>query len=48
MSGLVSVAISLAGLELGARIGVAAGERSELIACAILVAVGAAIALGAL
>jgi putative Mn2+ efflux pump MntP len=45
--GLVSVVMSLAGLELGARIGIAAGERSELIASAILIAVGAAIAAGA-
>jgi manganese efflux pump family protein len=46
--GLVSVVMSLAGLELGARIGAAAGERAELVAGAILVAVGAAIAAGAL
>ncbi len=39
--GLVSVVMSLAGLELGARIGIAAGERSELIASVILIAVGA-------
>ncbi len=45
--GLVSVVMSLAGLELGARIGIAAGERSELIASVILIAVGAAIAAGA-
>ncbi len=45
--GVVSVIMSLAGLELGAKIGVAAGERSELIACAMLVAVGAAVAAGA-
>ena len=44
--GVVSVAMSLAGLELGARIGVAAGDRSELIACAMLVGVGAAMAAG--
>jgi manganese efflux pump family protein len=45
--GLVSVAMSLAGLELGARIGTAVGERSELIASVILIAVGAALAAGA-
>ena len=45
--GLVSVVMSLAGLELGARIGIAAGERSELIASVILIAVGATIAAGA-
>ena len=46
--GVVSVAMSLAGLELGARIGAAAGERSELIACALLIVVGVVIAAGAL
>jgi manganese efflux pump family protein len=46
--GLVSVVMSLAGLELGARIGAAAGERAELVAGALLVAAGAAIAAGAL
>ena len=46
--GVVSVGMSLVGLELGARIGTAAGERSELIACALLIAVGAVIAAGAL
>ena len=45
--GLVSVTMSLAGLELGARIGIAAGDRSELIASAILIVVGAALAAGA-
>jgi putative Mn2+ efflux pump MntP len=44
--GVVSVAMSLAGLELGARIGAAAGERSELIACLLLIVVGAVIAAG--
>jgi manganese efflux pump family protein len=44
--GVVSVVMSLAGLELGARIGAAAGDRSELIACAMLVGVGAAMAVG--
>jgi putative Mn2+ efflux pump MntP len=46
--GVVSVAMSLAGLELGARIGAAAGGRSELVACALLIAVGAIIATGVL
>jgi putative Mn2+ efflux pump MntP len=45
--GLVSVAMSLAGLELGARLGIVTGDRSELIASAMLIAVGAAIAAGA-
>ena len=46
--GAVSVVMSLAGLELGARIGAAAGERSELIACVLLIVVGALIAAGVL
>ena len=46
--GVVSVAMSLAGLELGARIGAVAGERSELIACLLLIVVGAVIAAGVL
>jgi len=46
--GVVSVGMSLAGLELGARVGSALGARSELAAGAILVAVGAAMAAGAL
>ena len=45
--GVVSVIMSLAGLELGAKIGVAAGNWSELIACAMLVGVGGAVAAGA-
>ena len=44
--GGVSAAMSLAGLELGARIGAAAGHRSELFAAVILIAVGAAIGTG--
>jgi putative Mn2+ efflux pump MntP len=36
------------GRELGARIGAAAGERSELIACLLLIVVGAVIAAGVL
>jgi manganese efflux pump family protein len=46
--GVVSVAMSLVGLELGARIGAAAGDRSELMACALLIVVGVVIATGAL
>ena len=46
--GVVSVAMSLAGLELGARIGAATGDRSELIACALLIATGVVIAAGVL
>jgi manganese efflux pump family protein len=46
--GAVSVGMSLAGLELGARLGSAAGIRSELVAEVVLVAVGAAIAAGAM
>ena len=46
--GVVSVVMSLAGLEIGARIGAATGDRSELIACALLIATGAVIAAGAL
>jgi putative Mn2+ efflux pump MntP len=45
--GTVRVAMSLAGLELGARVGVVAGDRSELIANAMLIVVGAVIAAGA-
>jgi manganese efflux pump family protein len=44
--GAVSVAMSLIGLELGAKIGSAAGGRSELLASAILIAVGGALAAG--
>ena len=46
--GVVSVAMSLAGLELGTRIGAAAGERGELVACGLLVVVGGVIAAGLL
>jgi putative Mn2+ efflux pump MntP len=46
--GAVSVLMSLAGLELGAKIGAVAGDRSELVASALLIAVGAAIAAGVL
>ena len=44
--GVVSVVMSLAGLELGGRIGAAAGRRGEQIGGAILVGVGVAIAAG--
>lgn len=44
--GLVSVALSLAGLELGARIGAKAGRRGEFLGGLVLIAVGAAIAAG--
>ena len=46
--GVVSVLMSLAGLELGSRIGAAAGCRGEQIGGAILVAVGVALAAGVL
>ncbi len=46
--GAVSIGLSLLGLELGARIGAAAGRRGELLGAAVLIAVGAAIAAGLL
>ena len=46
--GAVSVALSLLGLELGARIGAAVGERGEQLAGLVLICVGIAIASGAL
>jgi manganese efflux pump family protein len=46
--GLVSVAMSLAGLELGGLLGRWAGQRSEQMSGLILILVGAAIAGGAL
>jgi putative Mn2+ efflux pump MntP len=45
--GLVSVAMSLVGLELGARLGTALGERGELAGGLVLVLVGALVAAGA-
>ena len=45
---VVSVVMSLAGLEFGARIGRRAGERGELIGGVILVGVGAAVGFGVL
>jgi manganese efflux pump family protein len=44
--GVVSVAMSLVGLELGARIGLRAGRRSEFFGAVILIAVAAAIGTG--
>jgi putative Mn2+ efflux pump MntP len=44
--GTVSVAMSLAGLELGARIGTRAGQRGELLGSLVLMGVGAAIGAG--
>jgi putative Mn2+ efflux pump MntP len=46
--GVVSVAMSLIGLELGARIGSRAGQRGEIVGGLILIAVGAALAAGLL
>lgn len=46
--GAVSVALSLVGLELGARIGAATGRRGELIGALVLIAVGIAITAGTL
>ena len=46
--GAVSVVLSLLGLELGARIGNAVGERGEQLAGLVLISVGIAIAAGAL
>jgi manganese efflux pump family protein len=44
--GVVSVAMSLIGLELGNRIGVRAGKRGELIGGLVLIGVGIAVASG--
>ena len=46
--GVVSVALSLIGLELGGRLGRVAGERGEQLAGLLLITVGVAIAAGAL
>jgi manganese efflux pump family protein len=46
--GAVSVALSLLGLELGARAGKLAGDRGEQLAGLLLISVGVAIAAGAL
>jgi manganese efflux pump family protein len=44
--GVVSVAMSLIGLELGSRIGARAGDRGELIGGLVLIGVGIAVASG--
>jgi len=44
--GAISVIMSLAGLELGARLGAGVGDRSELVASVLLIGVGAAVAAG--
>jgi manganese efflux pump family protein len=44
--GAVSVLMSLAGLELGARLGAGVGDRSEMVASVMLIAVGTAVAAG--
>jgi putative Mn2+ efflux pump MntP len=46
--GTVSVALSIAGLELGGRLGVALGERAEVVGGAVLVVVGVAVGAGVL
>jgi putative Mn2+ efflux pump MntP len=46
--GTVSVVMSLAGLELGARIGHRSGQRGEVIGGVVLIGVGVAIGLGAI
>lgn len=46
--GAVSVAMSLAGLELGGRLGARTGERGELLGGLVLVGVGVALAAGLL
>jgi putative Mn2+ efflux pump MntP len=46
--GGVSVALSLIGLEVGARIGAAAGRRGELVGGLVLLGAGAAVAAGVL
>ena len=44
--GMVSVVMSLAGLELGAALGAGASDRCELVASVMLIAVGSAVAAG--
>jgi manganese efflux pump family protein len=46
--GVVSTGLSLLGLELGSRLGLRFGERSELLGGAILIAVGIALGTGVL
>jgi putative Mn2+ efflux pump MntP len=43
--GVVSVTLSLLGLELGARLGRRMGDRAEVVGAAVLMAVGIAIAI---
>jgi manganese efflux pump family protein len=43
---LVSIALSLLGLEIGGRLGARLGQRSELVGGAVLVLVGVAIGMG--
>ena len=45
---VVSVALSLLGLEIGGRLGARLGQRSELVGGAVLVLVGVAVGLGLL
>jgi manganese efflux pump family protein len=45
---VVSVGMSLVGLELGSRLGARTGEYSELLGGVVLIGVGVAIATGAL
>jgi manganese efflux pump family protein len=44
--GVVSVVMSLAGLELGAMMGAGASDRCELVASVMLIAIGSAVAAG--
>ena len=46
MIGAISVSMSLAGLELGNRIGTRTGERGELLCGLTLIGVGVAVASG--
>jgi putative Mn2+ efflux pump MntP len=46
--GVVSIAMSLLGLELGSRVGTRAGDRGELIGGVVLIGVGAAVSAGVL
>jgi putative Mn2+ efflux pump MntP len=46
--GAVSVGLSMAGLELGSRLGARTGENGELLGGAVLIGVGIAIAAGVL
>jgi len=46
--GVVSVTMSLLGLELGSRLGTRTGDRGELVGGVVLIGVGVAIASGAL